>query len=97
MKKQKEDFSQKLIILEGKCVRLEEDILSIKNIIQIQEQEQAEESSQKEFQSSDLRDELENLKSTHRKLIAEKIGLDLEITAYMKMMELEEERIKATD
>ena len=96
MKRKKEDYSKKLIILEGKCARLEENIASIENTIQIQQQEQGEELIEKETKISDLKSQLDNLKSSQRKLISDKIGLDLEITAYMKMMELEEESINGS-
>ena len=76
MKRKKEDYSKKLIILEGKCARLEEEIASIENTIQIQQQEQGEELTEKETKISDLKSQLDNLKSSQRKLISDKIEDD---------------------
>ena len=97
LKKKKADCSQKLTILEGKCSRMEEEIARTEKNIQVQQNENKEELSGKQGKTFNLKSQLQNLKSSHRKLISDKISLDLEITAYMKMMELEEERINGDD
>ena len=97
MIRREKEASKSLMILEDKCAKLQEDIHSANYLTETQKKEQDESKSQKNHEIERLKNQLCSIKSDQRKLMAEKIALDLEVAAYMKMIDLEEDRIKGKE